>query len=181
VLFGKSAAACRALSESIRLGRASKLYLGIVDGTDLPETFEATQSIGLVQHAPVGLVHAASPVGKRSLTRFRVLARDAATKRSLILADLVTGRTHQIRIHLAACGAPLTGDPFYAPGGLPRAGTAALPSDVGYLLHAWSIALPHPAHGGRIEIGAPIPDDYRAGSFAAPVRGLDEGRTAPSV
>jgi 23S rRNA pseudouridine1911/1915/1917 synthase len=173
VLFGLSSAACRALSEEIRTGRAVKRYLGIAAGTDLPDAFEARQPIGLVPHGLLGLVHAAAPDGKPSLTRFRVLARDPVRRRTLVLADLVTGRTHQIRIHLAACGAPLEGDPFYAPGGLPIPGTEALPSDTGYLLHAWMIALAHPA-GGTLSVAAPVPRCYREGAFGPEALGAAE-------
>lgn len=166
VLFGTTPAACRALSEEIRRGAALKLYLGIASAADLPDAFEARQPIGLVPHDSVGLVHAAAAGGKASLTRFRVLARDAARGRALVLAQLVTGRTHQIRIHLAACGAPLAGDPFYAPGGSPITHARALPSDVGYELHAWSISIAPAAAAPRVTVRAPVPPQFGEGPFA---------------
>jgi 23S rRNA pseudouridine1911/1915/1917 synthase len=64
----------------------------------------------------------------------------------------VTGRTHQIRVHLAAAGWPILGDAVY---GKPDARIAR------QALHAWRIALPHPATRQRVEFEAPLPDDMR--------------------
>mgnify|MGYP006272448153 FL=1 len=72
----------------------------------------------------------------------------------LVEVWIATGRPHQIRIHTAALGAPLLGDPLYGPGGLAR--PEALPGDGGYLLHAHRLALPL-ADGRRLELEAPPP------------------------
>ena len=66
---------------------------------------------------------------------------------ALLEVEIFTGRPHQIRIHLAYAGHPLVGDPLYGPGGTPLPGTAALPGDPGYLLHAHRLELRHPGHG----------------------------------
>ena len=67
---------------------------------------------------------------------------------------IASGRPHQIRIHCAALGAPLLGDPLYAPGGLAIPG--ALPGDGGYHLQAWRLELELPG-GARLELEAPRP------------------------
>ena len=72
----------------------------------------------------------------------------------LLDVQIATGRPHQIRIHTAALGAPLLGDPLYGPGGLAR--PDALPGDGGYLLHAHRLALPL-ADGRLLELEAPPP------------------------
>jgi 23S rRNA pseudouridine1911/1915/1917 synthase len=69
---------------------------------------------------------------------------------------IATGRPHQIRIHAAAAGAPLLGDPLYGGGGLARG--AVLPGQGGYRLHAHRLRLPLPA-GGVLELEAPLPAD----------------------
>ena len=69
-----------------------------------------------------------------------------------------SGRPHQIRIHSAAAGHPLVGDPIYGPGGLPLPGTTALPGDPGYLLHSAELGFKHPETGERVSIIAPAPE-----------------------
>jgi 23S rRNA-/tRNA-specific pseudouridylate synthase len=80
-------------------------------------------------------------------TEFKVLERRGDS--SLVQAIPRTGRTHQIRIHLAALGHPIVGDPLYLPGGDSRAAdntNEAAPM----LLHAWKLAFDHPKTGQRI-------------------------------
>ena len=76
------------------------------------------------------------------------------------------GRPHQIRIHMAAAGHPLTGDPLYAVGGVPKAtsssgkdtgGGGAMPGDCGYHLHSWRLTFTHPITGDRMITVAPPP------------------------
>ena len=106
-------------------------------------------------------------VGMASLTRFERLARVAAPGAglSLLRCRLATGRTHQIRVHLAARGWPLVGDPVY---GEPRWSQIADPRLAATLrafprqaLHAWRVGMIHPATGAALEIEAPVPDDLR--------------------
>jgi 23S rRNA pseudouridine1911/1915/1917 synthase len=106
--------------------------------------------IGPVPHALLGSLHAASPQGKPSLTRVTVLERRA----DCFLCDvhIATGRPHQIRIHLAAAGHPLVGDPLYVRGGIPAPDTRALPGDPGYLLHAAEMSLLHPRTRRKVVI-----------------------------
>lgn len=164
LLFGKSPAACRALSEEFRDRRAVKLYLAVAGSAAMPDRFVARQPIGLIEHAPLGPVHAATEGGKPAETRFRVLARDTRGARALLLARLVTGRPHQIRIHLAACEFPLEGDPFYVIGGGPRPTRVGdrppRVGDCGYRLHAWALRLRHPSGHALLNLRAPIPEGF---------------------
>jgi 23S rRNA-/tRNA-specific pseudouridylate synthase len=105
------------------------------------------------------------PAGKPARTRFRVLA--ARNGFSLVLAEPLTGRTHQIRAHLAFRGAPLAGDLTY--GGATEATQAAGIERA--QLHAWELAFRHPATGASTTVRAPLPADMRA---ACATLGLDE-------
>jgi tRNA pseudouridine32 synthase/23S rRNA pseudouridine746 synthase len=75
-------------------------------------------------------------IGKPSLTRYRVLAHDAVTSASRVELEPVTGRTHQLRVHMAAIGHPILGDMLY--GGVASNGADRL------LLHARSLSFAHP-------------------------------------
>jgi 23S rRNA pseudouridine1911/1915/1917 synthase len=76
-----------------------------------------------------------------------VLRRES--ERTLVAAQPITGRPDQIRIHLAAAGAPIVGDPLFGPGGVPK--SDAPPGAGGYLLHAAALSFPHPATGARLK------------------------------
>jgi 23S rRNA pseudouridine1911/1915/1917 synthase len=110
-------------------------------------------------------VVASATVGAPSLTRFERLARVAAPRAglSLLRCRLTTGRTHQIRVHLAARGWPLVGDPVY---GEPRwsqvidpALAATLQAFPRQALHAWRVAITHPVTHDRLLLEAPVPHD----------------------
>jgi 23S rRNA pseudouridine1911/1915/1917 synthase len=110
-------------------------------------------------------VVASATVGAPSLTRFERLARVAAPRAglSLLRCRLATGRTHQIRVHLAARGWPLVGDPAY---GEPRwsqvidpALAATLQAFPRQALHAWRVAITHPVTHDRLLLEAPVPHD----------------------
>jgi 23S rRNA pseudouridine1911/1915/1917 synthase len=108
----------------------------------------------------------ASPhTGAPSVTRFRRVARTASRQPplSLLCCSLVTGRTHQIRVHLAARGWPIVGDATYGqPGWMHVADSCvadALRAFPRQALHAWRLSFAHPVSGERIEIEAPLPRD----------------------
>ena len=90
--------------------------------------------------------------GKPAVTHYRVKRRFAA--HTLLECDLETGRTHQIRVHLAEIGHPLEGDPDYGARGARRLGRQAL--------HAWKLAFRHPASGKVLRFESPLPADFRA-------------------
>lgn len=148
-LFGKHTAARAALSAQFREQQARKTYLALASGTALPDSCIARAPIGSRTHGPL-LVACADPGGKPALTRLRVLARDRSRGHSLVAAQPVTGRANQIRVHLAACGAPLVGDPLFGPGGLPV--RDARPGEGGYFLHAAALAVRHPATGSWLKL-----------------------------
>lgn len=156
LLFARTQAARRAVAAAWRAGRVDKEYRALVRGVPPCESFSIETPIGRVPHPRLGHVHAASSDGKPALSQVRVLAaRDGA---ALVAVTIATGRPHQIRIHLAAAGHPLVGDPLYVAGGVPGLG-AGLPGDPGYRLHAHRLALPHPATGRNLELTCPPPPE----------------------
>jgi 23S rRNA pseudouridine1911/1915/1917 synthase len=158
VLFARTDAARRSVAAEWCRGRVEKEYRALVSGLPALETFTVDTPIGLVPHPRLGQVHAASPAGRPALSHVRVLA--ARDGRALVAVTIPTGRPHQIRIHLAAAGHPLVGDPLYVEGGVPGP-EPGLPGEGGYRLHAHRLALTHPATGRRLELECPPPVDLR--------------------
>ncbi len=173
IAFGKTADARSSLARQFRELALVKTYLAWVEGLRLPDSFTARQPIARVAHGPLQ-IFAAAEQGKPSLTRVRVLRREpvedaacrprqgappgaedravgnaARVERALVAAQPITGRPDQIRIHLAAAGAPIVGDPLFGPGGTPK--SDAPPGEGGYLLHAAALSFAHPASGARVK------------------------------
>lgn len=164
VLFARSEAARRSLVRQFQQRQIVKRYLAVIGG-------ELAASSGEIDaplcRDPLDRRRVIiSPAGKPARTRFQVLA--AWSSFSLVLAEPFTGRTHQIRAHLAFRGAPLAGDLTY--GGATEATLAAGIERA--QLHAWELVFRHPATGARTAIRAPVPVDMRA---ACATLGLDDG------
>ena len=155
VLFALTRDARRLVSAEWRAGRVEKEYLALVSGVPERSDWTIDTPIGPVPHPRLGHVHATSSDGKPALSHVRVIA--ARAESAIVCVRIPTGRPHQIRIHLAASGHPLVGDPLYVAGGRPGA-NAALPGEGGYRLHAWRIGLAHPA-GRRLDVECPPPRD----------------------
>jgi 23S rRNA pseudouridine1911/1915/1917 synthase len=150
VLFARNAPARAALARAWAAREVGKRYRALAAGVPSRRSFTVDSPIGPVPHPLLGSIHAVTPDGKPSLTHVEVLEqREAAF---LCDARIETGRPHQIRVHLAAAGHPLVGDPLFARGGLPAPGTRALPGDPGYHLHAAELALRHPRTGREVVV-----------------------------
>jgi len=163
-VLARTSAAQRALLREFREGRVAKEYLAVCAGEPAQDEFETGLALG-PDPAMAGR-RRPDPRGEPARTRFRVLRRLQAA--ALVAAFPETGRTHQIRAHLAALRLPLAGDVQY---GGPRALTSPdgrLLDVARPLLHALSIRLRHPA-GGELELRAPEPADLlEAVRFLAP-------------
>jgi 23S rRNA pseudouridine1911/1915/1917 synthase len=158
VLLARTKTARQAVTTAWREGRVEKQYLALVSGVHKEDTFTIDTPIGPVPHPRLGQVHAASPTGKPSVSDVRTLA--VRNDQTLVEVSIPTGRPHQIRIHLAAAGHPLVGDPLYGKGGLPLA-EPALPGEGGFWLHSHRLALTHPGTGDRLELECPPPPQLR--------------------
>jgi len=155
VLFARTGAAASSLSQSWRDHEVTKQYRALSSGVAAQGEYDITAPIGPVNHPRLGSVHAFSASGKASHSIARTLER--RTRSTLLEVDLLSGRPHQIRIHLAYIGHPLEGDPLYAAGGLPFSELPGLPGDAGYLLHAHRLAFKHPSSGQILRLEAPLP------------------------
>jgi 23S rRNA pseudouridine1911/1915/1917 synthase len=159
VLFARTDSARRHVAAEWRAGRVEKTYRALASGVLSAESSTIDSPIGLVPHPRLGRVHAASSAGRPARSHVRVLARRGDA--TLVEVTIPTGRPHQIRIHLAAAGHPLVGDPLYVAGGVPGP-RPALPGEGGYRLHAHRLALAHPVGGRRLVLECSPPPELRA-------------------
>ncbi|MEE3366967.1 MAG: RluA family pseudouridine synthase [Planctomycetota bacterium] len=162
----------RQLSISFQDREVQKTYLAIVEGCPRPESGTIDSPLGGTT-APDSSLVSAEPdaIAPRSArTDFTVLEKLAGC--SLVEARPLTGRLHQVRVHLASIGHPLLGEPFYGPRGeirCDREGRPLVtppanppwPSIARHALHARSLSFNHPITGQPLTIEAPLPDDFQ--------------------
>lgn len=154
-VFARGAAAQRQLSTAFADRRVHKRYEAVAHGLLTPAT-DATDGWSVIDlpllpdwpNRPLSKVDHA--LGKPSLTRWRVLAHHKAAGTTHVELAPVTGRSHQLRLHLQAMGHPILGDALYAPPAV-QALAARL------LLHATAIVVPHPASGQAASFSSPAP------------------------
>lgn len=140
------------------VGGCRKLYRALVVPGALPlvpgETLLINTAIGRREHPQLGQIWCAatdSQPGDLAASSSLTLL-ECSPQADLVQVAIASGRPHQIRIHCAAVGAPLWGDPLYGPGG--QAAPAARPGDGGYQLQAWRLEL-QPPSGGALVLEAP--------------------------
>ena len=167
VVVAKTAAVHAALQRAMTSSDGEKDYLAVVYGRVNVARGQIDLRLGKTRGDRRRVV-ASVDVGAPSRTRFERLARVAAPKvgLSLLRCRLATGRTHQIRVHLAARGWPLVGDATY---GEPcwqqivdPALAAVLRTFPRQALHAWRVGFTHPVTRERVRIDAPVPSDIEA-------------------
>jgi tRNA pseudouridine32 synthase/23S rRNA pseudouridine746 synthase len=144
-VVARGAAMQRALSMAFERRQVTKGYEALVEGVVADDVGEI--DLPLIRdwpNRPRQIVD--HDTGKPSLTRWRVLARDASTSRTRLALEPVTGRSHQLRVHLASIGHPIVGDDFY---GAAPAGRVCL--------HASRLGFAHPATGAWQEWESPPP------------------------
>jgi 23S rRNA pseudouridine1911/1915/1917 synthase len=152
LMVAKNDAAQASLMAQLKARRVKKTYLALVQG-------QVAAAVGRIE-APIGrdprhrTRMAVVSDGRASTTGYRI--RERFANWTLLELDLVTGRTHQIRVHVDAIGHPVAGDPVYGTG-TSRRGPKVSHGLSRLFLHAWRLELTSPSTGALIRAEAPLP------------------------
>ncbi len=150
LIVARNAFSQEKLQQQMKNGGIVKKYLAVVDGILEEEEGVIDLPIGLIGENEVGRCVRAD--GYPSITKYKRI-NILKGERTLVELTLETGRTHQIRVHMAHIGHPVTGDSLY--------GTAR-PEVIGrQALHAWFLSFDHPTQNTRVEITAEMPEDMK--------------------
>lgn len=154
IIVARNIATQAALVEQMKRHEIVKRYLALVEGVVALDQGSIDAPIGRdPRHRQQMTITAVS--SREARTHFRVLERFA--RHTLILLELETGRTHQIRVHLKAIGHPIVGDAVYG-----SANTIRGLSLKRQFLHAYQLKFTHPITGASIDVEVPLPDDLQA-------------------
>jgi 23S rRNA pseudouridine1911/1915/1917 synthase len=167
ILVARNDAAQASLQAQLKARRVRKTYLALAGGV-------VNAQVGRIEK-PIGrdprnrMRQAVTAEGKPATTGYRV--RERFAEWTLLELDLITGRTHQIRVHLASIGHAVAGDPVYATGAI-RRGPDRLER---LFLHAWKLEFVSPGSGRLVRCEAPLPDELE--SVLEGLRASDQGRS----
>src|SRR5262245_10886614 len=139
------------LHRMLRDGEVEKVYMAIVKGVPEQDSFEIREALHKHVTASGERRVSVREDGKAALTRVKVVKRG---EYSLLEVRLLTGRTHQSRVHLAHTGHPIIGDEKYGDFALNKRLKKRL------LLHAAKLSFRHPLSGERLKLEAPLPEDF---------------------
>jgi 23S rRNA pseudouridine1911/1915/1917 synthase len=168
IVVARNDAAQMSLQAQLKARRVRKTYLALAGGV-------VNAQVGRIEK-PIGrdprnrMRQAVTAHGRPATTGYRV--RERFAEWTLLELDLITGRTHQIRVHLASIGHAVAGDTVYATGAV-RRGPGGLER---LFLHAWKLEFVTPGTGRLVRCEAPLPDELE--SVLARLR-ADEGRSRP--
>ena len=149
LVVAKNDRAMKALQQQLSERTVHKTYLALVERVPKPREGQIEAPIGRSPRNRKKMAIVEN--GRESTSRYKV--REEMPGHALLEVEPVTGRTHQIRVHLAAIGHPVFGDPLYGHASplLPR-----------QFLHAWKLAFRMPLGGREVEFESPLPADLRA-------------------
>jgi len=166
VVVAKNDAAHRRLSEEFKSREVHKTYLALVHGRVAADQGEVTRSVGRDPRRRTRM-KAGGIAPREALTNYRVLRRLGPF--TLLEAMPRTGRTHQIRVHLASIGHPVVGDTTYGAPAKLRLSNGEEPTLPRTFLHAAKLAFAHPVTGVPLQFEAPVPQEL--GAFLARLGG----------
>jgi 23S rRNA pseudouridine1911/1915/1917 synthase len=153
LVVARTPGAYASLVDQLGARTVSRRYRALVLGTIEADSGLVDAPIGRSLRSPTRM--SVSRKGKEARTRYRVEQRfTEPAEATVVEASLETGRTHQIRVHLAAIGHPVVGDEVYRRGRTLPGSTLERP-----FLHAFSLAFDHPVTGGRVTFSSPLPED----------------------
>jgi 23S rRNA pseudouridine955/2504/2580 synthase len=152
VLVAKNEKTLQQMIEIFKQKKVQKEYLAVVDGLVRDKKKTITSKLAPRHHYQGQTLYGSSPAGQEAITEWELMG--VGTKSSLLLCKPITGRTHQLRVHLKEAGHPIVGDyqytkSFQCPYAAKR-----------HLLHAYKIVFSHPSTHEKLEVIAQVPIDF---------------------
>ena len=152
IVAAKSDASHKALVEGFSNRKINKTYLAVVDGLPAINSGRIENYIARDPRDRQKMSIVQPPRGKTAITEYetKIESREA----SLVMCKLLTGRTHQIRVHMKSLGNPILGDPIYS-----RISKQKIKVDR-LMLHAWKLCFSHPITGVQLEFKSDLPKEF---------------------